>query len=186
MANERAARRARFPRQRGAAMVEMAIVVSLFMLLFLSIFEFALAIYDWSRVVEATRAGARYAIVNNPECPGGWDASVCATDSTATCVNNGGLASNSPILLEMQRVMGESDATVKTVQAANVTITYACANVGFANRPADLQVSQVTVATHGIEHAFIIPGMLGIDATMSIPAFTTTRIGEDLYRKPGT
>jgi len=52
---------------RGAAMVEMAIVISLFLVMVLGIIEFAMAFFDWSRTVEATRAGARYAIVHSPD-----------------------------------------------------------------------------------------------------------------------
>ena len=55
-------------RQRGAALVEMAIVILVFLVLVFGIIEFARAIFEWSRLVEATRAGARYAIVNDPAC----------------------------------------------------------------------------------------------------------------------
>ena len=165
---------ARWSRQLGAALVEMAIVVSLFCMLLFGIFEFALALFDWSRVVEATRAGARYAIVNNPEPGCAWDASTCPGASPVNC----SLASGSPMLAEMQRIM-------PTLQPTNVGVTYACADVGFTRRPEPMQISQVTVKPTNIRHRFVVPDVLGLDAELTIPAFATTRVGEDLHTPVG-
>lgn len=51
--------------QRGAAIVEFALVASIFFMLLLLIFEFGRLMFNWNSAVEATRRGARLAIVCN-------------------------------------------------------------------------------------------------------------------------
>jgi hypothetical protein len=50
-------------RERGAAMVEFAIVVAVFLALLLGIIDFGRMLFTWNAAVEATRWGARIAIV---------------------------------------------------------------------------------------------------------------------------
>jgi len=160
-------------KQAGAALVETAIVISLFLLLVFGIIEFSLAIFDWSRAVEATRAGVRFAIGNDPvcdisglSCPGGSPV-VCATP-----------AADAPIVTVMRRTMSR-------IEPANVTVTYACSTAGFRKRPEQMPIPAVTVGTSGIQHDLVIWGLLGLDASIDLPAFETTRTGEDLHT-PGT
>ena len=54
--------------QGGTALVEFAIVLMVFCALVFAIIEFAMATFNWSRMVQATHAGARYAITNDPAC----------------------------------------------------------------------------------------------------------------------
>jgi len=50
-------------RQRGAAVVEFALVAMIFFVLILGIFEFGRVMFTWNSAVEATRRGARLAVV---------------------------------------------------------------------------------------------------------------------------
>lgn len=50
-------------RQRGAAAVEFALVLLLFMMFLLGIIDFSRMLFTWNAATEATRAGARYAVV---------------------------------------------------------------------------------------------------------------------------
>jgi Flp pilus assembly protein TadG len=53
-----------FPtRQRGTTIVEFALVAMIFFLLLLGIFEFGRLMFTWNTAVEATRRGARLAVV---------------------------------------------------------------------------------------------------------------------------
>ena len=159
--------------QRGAAMLEMAIVLPLFLALVFGILEFGVAVFNWSLVVEATRSGARYAIVNNEECVGvtGDEGMVCPGAEPVSCQ----VATDSPMLVEMRKVR-------PTLVEENVFVTYECSDAGFDERPRP--VLQVTVETRNIEYAFILPALLGIEATVSMPAFSTTRVSEDMYTTP--
>lgn len=53
------------PRQRGAAIVEFAFVAMIFFILLIGIFEFGRVMFTWNSAVEATRRGARLAVVCN-------------------------------------------------------------------------------------------------------------------------
>lgn len=50
-------------RQAGAATVEFALVLVLFLTFLLGITDFARMLFTWNAATEATRAGARYAVV---------------------------------------------------------------------------------------------------------------------------
>jgi Flp pilus assembly protein TadG len=57
------------PRQGGAALVEFALVAMIFFLLLLAIFEFGRLMFTWNSAVEATRRGARLAVVCDLDVP---------------------------------------------------------------------------------------------------------------------
>lgn len=51
--------------QQGAAIVEFALVASIFFMVLLLLFEFGRLMFTWNTAVEATRRGARLAVVCN-------------------------------------------------------------------------------------------------------------------------
>ncbi len=51
------------PRQRGATMVEFSLVLLLFLMFALGLMDFARLLFVWNAATEATRHGARYAVV---------------------------------------------------------------------------------------------------------------------------
>lgn len=55
--------RPKLPRQRGAALVEFAFIAMIFFILLIGIFEFGRVMFTWNSAVEATRHGARLAVV---------------------------------------------------------------------------------------------------------------------------
>ena len=157
-------------KNRGAVLVEMAITLMLFMTLLLAIFEFALLLFAWSRGVEATRLGARLAVVSSPvtslsalDCSAGGQLQVSCDG--ADCGH---------ILQRMQGVMPE-------LQPANVVISYSCSAVGYPDRPAALQLYDVSVSIDGIRRQLAVPGLLGLPLTVPMPPFTASRISEDLH-----
>lgn len=162
-------------RQRGASMVEMTIVILLFLTLIFAIFEFALAIFYASRLSEATRAGARYAIVTNPSLSGISEMSCSELDASG--FSQCDAASCSEIVEQMSKVV--------SVNPANVYIRYQCSQTGFSGAAgyseANQEVYSVTVKLQGVQYALIMPGVLGLDAYLSMPSFETTRLSEDLW-----
>lgn len=160
--------------QSGAAMVEMALVLSLFMLITFGIIEFALAYFTWHRAAEGAREGLRYAIVSSPAtgsalglvCPGGQ---VTVTCDTATCA---------PILNRIQRV-------APFVTGDQVAITYACSTAGNPDRPADIAVPEVSMEVTGLSYTFAVPGILGLGTTLQLPDVRASRTGEDLFTSAG-
>ena len=137
--------------QYGAAMVEMALSIPLFLVLVFGILEFGVAVFNWSLVIEATRSGARYAIVSNEECAGVNDM-VCSESETSSPVECKGLTTGSPMLAEMRSIK-------PNIADGTVSITYSCSDAGFSERPRP--VLKVTVETVGVDICIYIADTSG-------------------------
>lgn len=156
--------------QSGAAMVEMAIVLSLFMAIIFAIVEFSLAYFTWHRASEGTREALRQAVVSSPAtgapldltCPGGAEVVTC---NTAAC---------EPILDVIQGM-------APFVDGDQVTITYACSDAGDPDRPDAIAIPEVSIEVSGLSYTFAVPGIIGLDAVLQLPDVKASRTGEDLY-----
>ncbi|MES9858476.1 MAG: TadE family protein [Sedimenticola sp.] len=183
-----------FKQQRGAATVEAAIVMMLFLALVFAIIEFAFALLKYEQSVEATRAGARVAMVSDPVCDLFGDLAGSVTDCPLNCdlgstsnyirinCNDSGVACGaadppSGLLGAMVRMLPE-------LAPENVNLIYACSGAGFEQRP--IPVPSITVSIEGITHPLILPTLFGFEAGLSwdIPPFSSTRLGEDLETVP--
>lgn len=163
-------------RQAGAAMVEMALTLVIFLMLVFGIIEFALAYLSWHRTAESVREGARYAIVSTPvtslaglTCPGG-----AAVTTTCTADSCPGLFA---VMRRVDPLLGDG--------AEQVSVTYACSGAGSPDRPVELVIPEVTVSVSGLRYTFVVPGIIGLGSNIQLPAVTVTRTGEDLYSPPG-
>jgi hypothetical protein len=154
-------------RERGATMVEMALTLPLFLLLIFAIIELALVIFTWTRAVDATRAGARYAIVNDPVTDISTLDCSAVTDLTVTCDSG-----------NCTDLMNQMNALYKDLEAGNVTVRYGCSSTGFSGNPRP--VREVTVSIVGQEYELVLPGVIGLDPSLTLPSFTSTRVSEDL------
>lgn len=190
--------------QRGAALVEFTMTFMVFLILILAIIEYSLVVYDASRLAEATRAAARFAIVNEPACDifgkGGShaNASGCSTPTTMICpdavvtleVDTCAISSTSPecrmVQLMDQMMLRKFENSVLS-GGGKVSITYRCSDVGDQALPGFVPL--VTVAAENIQHpmmfasifGFYSPGGSNLGSTMTLPRFETTRTGEDMY-----
>ena len=54
------------PKQSGATLIEFMLVLLLFLMFTLGLMDFARMLFTWNAANEATRAGARYAVVCDP------------------------------------------------------------------------------------------------------------------------
>lgn len=158
-------------RQSGAAMVEMALVLSIFMMIVIGIFEFALATFAWQRAAEGARQGLRSAIVSSPAtgsalalgCPGGTP--VVVTCTAAACL---------PTLNVIQGI-------APFVQGDQVTVTYACSDAGNPDLPEAIDIPEVILEISGLTYTFAVPGIIGLGTTMQLPDVKVSRTGEDLF-----
>ena len=161
----------RVTRARGSTMVEMAIVINLFLILVFGIFEFALMIYKVSMIVEGTRAGARYVVVNDivandpaPDCPGGGALEVSGVVGNAS----------------YDELVNVIDRYVTIPDLANkVTVKYECSSTGFSDSYRDMYT--VTTSIKNITYKPMFYGLLGIDAEFDLPDYATTLLSEDLH-----
>lgn len=166
----RSERSNRVRRTNGAAMVEMSITLAVFMTLLLAIFEFALLLSSWSRGTEATRAGARLAVVSNPltdlaELDASTDGSIQINCGEQDC----------------GRIFANMAAVLPELERENVAVRYAYSDLGHPERPAELRILSISVSIEGLQHELVVPGILGLPLTISMPGFETARTSEDLY-----
>lgn len=145
-------------RQKGAVMVEFAIIGLLFFIILFSVFEFSRLLFVWNAIADATRLGARAA-------------SVCIIDSDDIA----NITRSDPTL------SGDSFLP-NNVEASNIQVRYLDidGNQTFPN-PADvasyIQTRYVEVSIINYQHDLLIP-VLG--RMITLPPFTTTRPREAL------
>lgn len=160
--------------QRGAIMVETALTMSIFMLLLMATFEIALLVSEWSRSVEATRRVARTLVVNAPP------ADISALDCSV-----GGSVSFTCASADCGAAWERASAIAPRLDPGNVHVTYACSSASYPDRPAEMPVLSITVEVRDHTSELVIPGMVGLPVTVTMPGFTTTRISEDMHTPAG-
>lgn len=160
--------------QAGAALVEMAITLLLFLLLVFGIIEISLALFTWVRATEGAREGARFAIVHAPvaslgglSCPGG---SPVVQTCSSGCTD---------LMTTVQRA-------APFVTGSQVQVSYACSDAGDPGRPPSLPIPEVTVEISGLSYPFAVPALFGLGPSLPLPSVRTTRTGEDLFTEIGS
>ena len=154
-------------------MVELALTLPLMLILIGAIVEFSLLVFTWAKGVEATRAGARYAVVSTPVTD--LSGLVCDGDTTANIAAYCDEAQCEGLLAEMQKVLPE-------VTASNVHVVYECTRAGNPDRPIAMKTPEVRISIEGFSYTFLFPGIFYKDSfSLTMPTFSTTRTAEDLY-----
>ena len=161
----------RLHRQKGAALVEMAIVLILFLMIIFAVLEFSIAMLRSAQLTEATRYGLRYAIVNDPltelsACPdmgttGDIDVKECGTEGCEDMIT--GMANIAPMI----NIQDDIDVTVK----------YTCPASSVEHNGLYL----VTVTVSGAKYYPAVPGILGLGVAIDLQTFKSTRLSEDLH-----
>ena len=147
--------------QRGQTLVEFALVVMMFLVVMFGLIEFARALWTWNTIVQATRAGARFAVVETPN-PSNDDA-----------IKNYVVYLNSA---------GTGDPVLPGLTTSNVTVSFRKIVLGTgaydtAPLPSKFQADVVQVSITGYNFNFVVP-IFGTSITL--PAFTTTLALEGL------
>ncbi|MDT8453417.1 MAG: hypothetical protein RQ936_11910, partial [Gammaproteobacteria bacterium] len=119
-----------------------------------------------AQLAEATRGGVRYAIVNEPLTA----LPTCITAGTAVSVDCG-TDSCEGLIERMAQIS-------PLIQDDQVTVKYTCADDTYMDQN---QLYLVTVTISGAEHHLTVPGVLGLDATVNLQTFESTRLSEDLH-----
>lgn len=158
--------------QTGTALVENAMTMAVFLMMVMAIIEFSILMYVWTRGAEAARYASRYAIVSDPvmnlstlDCDGGT-----VTEITTTC---DGVAACNDL---MERI----NAFMPQAEPENIEVTYRCSDAGFAGRPVELMIPEVSVKVINMVYRMVIPGLIGMPGEWPLPPMTSTRTGEDL------
>lgn len=163
------------PNQNGAAMVEMALVITLFISMIFAIFEFALAVFYAARLSEATRAGARAAVVNSATITDVKD--LGCTDIGAMEYQQCDAVTCGTVVAAMNKVVN--------IEPENIYIRYRCAKTGYTKEAgyaiSNQEIYSITVKLQDVHYPLLLPGILGIQTFITMPSFETTRLSEDLW-----
>ncbi len=137
---------------KGTTVVEFAIVGVLFFVVLFAVIEFGRALFVWNTLTEATRRGARIAVV----CPVNHSAI-----RRVAVFNNASSGGGSPILTGLS--------------PANVAVDYL--DVNGAATAAFTAIRYVRVRIVGFQHSILIPVF---NEVLNTPAFATTLPRESL------
>jgi len=174
--------------QRGAAVVEFSLTLSLFVLIVFAIIEFSTLMMNVSRANEVTRELARISIVNDPVCdifnggcagaasslicPGGAPVQLTLAQAGTDC----GIAPDSTGC----RMLSRAQAFIPDIEASQIQVTYACSVTGALERPQVIPL--ITVGLINVTHGLMVADLLGLnEREVPVPAFETSRTGEALF-----
>lgn len=160
--------------QRGVALVETALTMSLFLLIMFAVIEFALLMFTWTRGIEATRLSVRQAIVSDPL------SDLCALDCSSTEEEDRTVTVKCSDVA-CGPIFDQAEAFLWGLKSNELSVTYRCSSIGFEDRPEELLIPEVAVEISGYEYEMIIPSLIGLPKLWPLPAMTTTRTGEDLH-----
>lgn len=159
--------------RRGVEAVEFALVAPVLLVMTIGTLELGLAMFEFHRAGEATRRGARLAVIEEPIASldglKSGTASCEGSGSSVTCANadveeTGSFTVIYDGMLDM----------LPNLERANVRVTYAASTVAGDETPG-LITPLVTVSIIGYEHAWFLLGAIpGIGETITFPPFATT------------
>lgn len=138
--------------QKGAESLEFLVVFFLYMVLILAVFDFGRALYVWNALTEATRRGARMAVVCPLNDPNIRRAAIFDTLQ--------GQLTTSPI--------------IKDLQPGHIDINYFQIDGSVATNAINTRFAQVSI-NNGFTFQFLIPGL---NQVINVPNFRTTLYAE--------
>ena len=172
-------RRALWRERRGATAVEFAFLLPILLMLTLGILELSLVLFDYHRLGEAARRGARTAVVDDPvpslanltggtiTCQGGGGGVTCVGGAVAsvTSFNN--------IVAAMQGVM-------PAIGAQNARVIYNDSGVTSADTPG-IVTPTVTVQVIDFGHSYLFLDYVpGVPSTFIFPPFSSSQMGSSV------
>jgi Flp pilus assembly protein TadG len=136
--------------ERGAALVEFAIVATVFLTALFGILEFSRLFWTHNALRDAARRGVRYAVVRKNDAAG--------MDAVKKMV-----------------VYGDPNADPVTATPVVNGLTMGAVNVEYQNYNGVLLSSRATVSISNFQFQFSVPLIGG---TMTLPAYRTSQVGE--------
>lgn len=161
-----------------------------------------MVVFDSSRIAEATRTAARYAIVNNPACDifgrGTGSTAACSSDEAMICPDAvpvtltiddcafPATTTECKMVAEMNQMVGRDILA----GSGKVKVTYTCSSTGDTEALPGF-VPVVTIEAIDIKQPMLLSSILGIGLEtdcspfappcITLPGFETSRTGEDMY-----
>ena len=159
----------------GGALVEFGLILPTLLLVSFGAIEFTITMFDYHRLGEAARRGARQAIMTAPvaklDTLQAMGTITCSKPTTtlscgSATKHDNAAANFTAILTAMQEI-------VPTVAASNVTISYTWSGIGDLSTPGGIK-PVVTVELTGVTHQFTLLSIIPALDHIVLPSFTTS------------
>jgi Flp pilus assembly protein TadG len=166
---------ARWRRDRGGAMaVEFALIAPLLLLITVGIFETIFLLSDIQTASEATRRGARIALIEDPIVA----YNTVAKSNTVTCTSSGSKVSCSSGTVSAEATFTDIVASMKEIAPwvtdQNVRVIYAKSGI---DTDAKLLTPLITVELTNVTYQPKTTSSFDIDLKVSLPSFETSQLG---------
>jgi Flp pilus assembly protein TadG len=159
---------------RGGALVEFALILPTLLIVSFGAIEFTITMFDYHRLGEAARRGARQAIMSPPVAK----LETLQATGTITCTNKGSLScggatTHATAAANFNAVLSAIQEIAPGIAASNVTISYTWSGIGDLSTPGGIK-PVVTVALTGVTHQFTLLSILPALDHIVLPSFTTS------------
>lgn len=174
----------------GAATIEYALIAPLLIMLTFGIAEFSLIFWQWNAAEKATHLGARLAATRGPIMLGVPDCGVATAVRAGTNCRNvagsdswvvtcdGAAPSASCDAVQMAAIVTDMRAIFPRIQLENVIIEFRGIGLGFVGRGSP--VPAISVSLQNLTYEYVALAAFTGAASINLPAFRATLIGEDL------
>jgi hypothetical protein len=161
--------------ERGSALVEFGFIAPMLVLITFAILEFSLVLFEQHRANEATRRGARQAVIGAAIA----DLSTLAPGVNVTCTSAGGTVDCGGITVTstatFDTILADMQAILPDITPEHVNIVYSDSGLGAIDSGGIKPF--VTVSLIDYRHTFIALGALpGMPSEITLPDFAATEV----------
>ena len=165
----------------GSALVEFGLILPVLLLVSFGAIEFTITMFDYHRLGEAARRGARQAIISPPVAR----LETLQAVGTITCAKSGTVSCGDATILSSSNF----DAVVTAIQEMapavtpeNVTVTYRWSGIGDLSTPGGIK-PLVTVQLSNVTHQFTVLSIVPALDHIVLPSFSTSVVA-NAYTTP--
>ncbi len=158
----------------GNALVEFGLILPTLLLVTFGAIEFTITMFDYHRLGEAARRGAREAIMTAPVAK----LETLEATGTITCTNTGSIScgattKHSTAAANFSAILTAIQEIAPGVAASNVRISYTWSGIGDLTTPGGIK-PVVTVELTNVTHEFTLLSIIPALDHIVLPSFTTS------------
>jgi Flp pilus assembly protein TadG len=165
----------------GAALVEFGLILPVLLLVSFGAIEFTITMFDYHRLGEAARRGARQAIISAPVAR----LETLQAVGTITCAKTSSVSCGTATVLStanFDAVLSAIQEIAPTIAATNLTISYVWSGIGDLSTPGGIK-PMVTIRLANVTHQFTLLSIVPALDHIILPSFSTSVIA-NAYNTP--
>lgn len=165
----------------GAALVEFGLILPVLLLVSFGAIEFTITMFDYHRLGEAARRGARQAIISAPVAR----LETLQSVGTISCTKTSSVSCGAATVLSSSNfdaIISAIQEIAPSVTPANLTISYVWSGIGDLSTPGGIK-PMVTIRLANVTHQFTVLSILPALDHIVLPSFSTSVIA-NAYNSP--